>query len=95
MDDSYYVDHRRCEVVSFLVIYFPSLDSMSGRINLLIMIINKMEGTSRIKAVIEALIFGEPTKKVPVNSSNDSKKTKIQLAINPGAACGKTIWKKV
>src|SRR4026209_213460 len=38
---------------------------------------------------------GTPTKKVPVNSSSDSRNTKIALAMMPGAASGKATAKKV
>ncbi len=38
---------------------------------------------------------GTPTKKVPVNSSSDSRKTKMPLAMMPGAASGSVTEKKV
>jgi hypothetical protein len=37
---------------------------------------------------------GTPTKKVPVNSSSDSRKTKMALAMSPGAASGSVIVRK-
>src|SRR5678815_1114866 len=37
---------------------------------------------------------GTPTKYVPVNSSSDSRNTKIALAIRPGAASGSVIVRK-
>ena len=39
--------------------------------------------------------FGTPTKKVPVNSSSNSRNTKIALAMMPGAASGSVTVKKV
>ena len=38
---------------------------------------------------------GTPTKKVPVNSSSDSRKTKMALAMMPGAASGRVMVAKV
>ena len=37
---------------------------------------------------------GTPTKYVPVNSSSDSRNTKIALAISPGAASGSVTVRK-
>src|SRR2546429_286575 len=37
---------------------------------------------------------GTPTKNVPVNSSSDSRNTKIALAISPGAASGRVTVRK-
>ena len=38
---------------------------------------------------------GTPTKNVPVNSSSDSRNTKIALAMMPGAASGRLTVRKV